>query len=165
MIQYKIGDATAPEGDGKKLIVHCCNDRGAWGAGFVLALSKKWSAPEHHYHDPLKWGRTALNLGDVQMVNVEDDVTVCNMIGQEGTGSRRTRDGVNIPAVRYDAFWLGLTRVSRWLDAQPERWSVHMPMMGAGLAGGAWPIIEAIVDDCLKVDVTVYVLKSQDLPR
>jgi O-acetyl-ADP-ribose deacetylase (regulator of RNase III) len=41
-IFYMTGDATAPVGEGQKLIVHVCNDIGAWGAGFVLALSKRW---------------------------------------------------------------------------------------------------------------------------
>ncbi len=49
MINYVKGDATSPIGDGVKLIVHVCNDIGAWGAGFVLALSKKWITPEKQY--------------------------------------------------------------------------------------------------------------------
>jgi hypothetical protein len=40
-IQYIAGDATAPIGDGNKIIAHVCNDIGAWGAGFVLAISKR----------------------------------------------------------------------------------------------------------------------------
>jgi len=27
-INYIIGDVTDPQGDGKKLIIHCCNDLG-----------------------------------------------------------------------------------------------------------------------------------------
>ena len=41
-INYVIGDATQPIGDGAKIIVHVCNDIGGWGRGFVLALTKKW---------------------------------------------------------------------------------------------------------------------------
>ena len=44
-IQYRTGDATRPEGDGPKIIAHICNDVGAWGKGFVLALSKRWNTP------------------------------------------------------------------------------------------------------------------------
>ncbi|MEO1228615.1 MAG: hypothetical protein AAFZ18_06900 [Myxococcota bacterium] len=44
----KIG-ATAPVGEGPKVIVHICNDTGGWGRGFVVGLSKRWSAPEAVY--------------------------------------------------------------------------------------------------------------------
>lgn len=44
-IKYIIGDATEPQGEGNKIIVHCCNNIGGWGAGFVLSLSKKWLEP------------------------------------------------------------------------------------------------------------------------
>ena len=41
-IGFVRGDATAPRGDGGKIIAHVCNDVGAWGKGFVLALSRRW---------------------------------------------------------------------------------------------------------------------------
>ena len=28
--------------DETRILLHICNNRGGWGAGFVLALSKKW---------------------------------------------------------------------------------------------------------------------------
>ncbi|HJK89231.1 MAG TPA: hypothetical protein RMH85_21120 [Polyangiaceae bacterium LLY-WYZ-15_(1-7)] len=48
-IDYVVGDATRPGGDGPKIIVHVCNDVGGWGRGFVTALSKRWAAPEEAY--------------------------------------------------------------------------------------------------------------------
>ena len=48
-INYVIGDATAPQGEGNKIICHICNDVGGWGAGFVMALSKKWKQPVEEY--------------------------------------------------------------------------------------------------------------------
>lgn len=48
-IQYTTGDATQPLADGAKIICHVCNDIGGWGAGFVVALSRKWSEPERAY--------------------------------------------------------------------------------------------------------------------
>ena len=49
MIKYVIGDATRPIGEGTKLIIHISNDLGGWGRGFVLALSRRWDAPEKVY--------------------------------------------------------------------------------------------------------------------
>jgi hypothetical protein len=34
-INFIVGDATTPIGDGLKIIVHVCNDIGGWGRGFV----------------------------------------------------------------------------------------------------------------------------------
>lgn len=48
-IIYLIGDATAPEIEGLKIIVYVCNDIGAWGKGFVMAISKRWPEPESQY--------------------------------------------------------------------------------------------------------------------
>ena len=77
-IIYKVGDATSPEGDGPIVIAHICNNVGAWGAGFVLALSKKWAEPEHTYHN-----YQPRDLGTTMFIPVEDNINVANMIAQD----------------------------------------------------------------------------------
>lgn len=71
-IEYRTGDATAPVGTGPKIIVHVCNDIGAWGRGFVMAISKRWSEPERRYR---AWhrgeGQQPFALGEVQFVEEE----------------------------------------------------------------------------------------------
>ena len=86
MIHYVTGDATHPEGQGHKIIVHVCNDIGRWGKGFVLAISKRWQEPEKAYR---QWyahpaGDNRMELGKIQPVRVEDDIAVINMIAQKG---------------------------------------------------------------------------------
>ena len=82
-IKYVKGDATSPIGEGRKIIIHCCNDIGAWGAGFVIALSNKWPITRKKY---IEWSKEpeGFELGEVQYVKVEDDIVVANMIGQHG---------------------------------------------------------------------------------
>lgn len=48
-ISYVIGDATDPPRDRPGIIAHVCNDIGAWGKGFVLALSRRWKQPEQDF--------------------------------------------------------------------------------------------------------------------
>jgi O-acetyl-ADP-ribose deacetylase (regulator of RNase III) len=151
-ISYLVGDATAPKTPGPKIIVHVCNDIGAWGKGFVMALSKRWSEPESQYKT--WYAKSKLNdfeLGAVQVVQVEDDLWVGNMIGQHGI--RRTKEG---PPIRYNAVEKCLGRVAQKaveLDA-----SVHMPRIGCGLAGGNWEEIEPIITRQLcKKSIAVYV--------
>ena len=95
-IQYITGDATAPIGKGNKIIAHVCNDVGAWGAGFVLAISKRWPQPRAEYMKD-KAGQS-LKLGTVSLVRVERTVWVANMVAQRDI---RWRD--DVPPIRYDA--------------------------------------------------------------
>ncbi|MFA5359003.1 MAG: macro domain-containing protein [Patescibacteria group bacterium] len=157
MMHYVTGDATAPQGQGPSVIVHVCNDIGAWGAGFVLAISAKWSEPETQYRAWHKEGGSVpFELGATQIVAVEKNLWVANMIGQHKI---KPRDGV--PPVRYEAIKQCLNTVA--IFAKEQKASVHMPRIGCGLAGGTWAEIGPIVEKTLVaqgVDVYVY-----DLPK
>lgn len=145
-IQYLIGDATRPEGPGPKIIAHVCNDRGGWGRGFVLALSRRWPEPEQQYRD----ARPV--LGRVQLVQVEFDLWVANMVAQDGFPCSTNR-GV---ALDYEALAECLDKVEH--EAMLLRATVHMPRIGCGLAGGSWPEVEKIIIEKLSVrDVPVFV--------
>ena len=156
-INYLKGDATKPQGDGPKYIVHVCNDIGAWGRGFVLALSRRWTLPERSYRNSFR-RRAIPILGEIQLVPVEDDITVVNMIAQRGI--RPSKGG---PPIRYPALEGCLGKVAKHIKESGKPISVHMPRIGAGLAGGDWEKIEQIIKDQLVsqgIEVTVY-----DLPR
>lgn len=142
-LHYLTGDAAAPDTPGHKIIAHVCNDGGGWGKGFVRALSKRWKTPEQCYRAAFADRRPA--LGDVQFVQVEDDITVANIIGQHGIRSARNKTA---PApIRYEAVRAGLLVVAR--HAQTHQASVHMPRIGCGLAGGHWALIEPIINETL----------------
>jgi O-acetyl-ADP-ribose deacetylase (regulator of RNase III) len=157
MIRYITGDATQPTGEGTKIITHVCNDIGAWGAGFVLALSNRWDEPEREYR---KLKHAERQLGNVQLVCVEPDKYVANMIAQRGimdTMKRGVLDHGREPAIRYDALKKCLEQVRN--DAHTLNASVHMPRIGCGLAGGKWEKIEPIIMECLVdagIEVVVY---------
>ena len=151
-ITYTKGDATRPAAAGNKIIVHICNDIGAWGKGFVMAISKRWPAPEQQYRQWYKSG-AGFELGQVQFVKVEPDTWVANMIGQHNI--RRDQQGK--PPIRYEAVFSGLEWVGPF--ALENNASVHMPRIGCGLAGGTWDNIGPLIDVALisnGVAVTVY---------
>lgn len=163
-IRYVVGDATAPEGDGQKIIAHVCNDVGAWGAGFVLAMSKRWPVVKEEYksfmasedHPGRDEGRRGEVLGGVNCVNVSREIYVANMIAQHGV--RYDKDGK--PPIRYDALVSCLNRLTYLCGLLGA--SVHMPRIGCGLAGGDWRIVSAIIESTLcdqGIPTTVY-----DLP-
>lgn len=161
MLKYVTGDATAPQGAGPNIIVHLCNDAGRWGAGFVLAVSRRWPEPERQYR---RWQRAGVlegrpfALGQTQLVQVADTLGVANLMGQHGI-RRRATDGP--PPMRYEALPQGLGAVRE--RARVLQASVHLPRLGAGLAGGSWPLIATIIEEELTahgISVTVY-----NLPR
>jgi O-acetyl-ADP-ribose deacetylase (regulator of RNase III) len=156
MLHFIKGDATNPSVEGNKIIVHCCNDAGAWGAGFVLALSNKWPKTKNAYQTLFR-KMPKVELGSVQFVSVENDIVVANLIGQKGFGGVSSKD---FPFIRYDAIKIGLDLVAS--KAMMNDATVHMPRIGCGLAGGMWSMIEPIINETLisnKIDTYVY-----DLP-
>ena len=139
-IIYTVGDATKPKGAGSKIIAHICNDIGAWGRGFVLALSKLSPAPERAFREWYRGReRNDFALGAVQFVFVSPDIKVANMIGQHGI-----RKSQGVPPIRYDAVETALKTVGE--KAQTENATVHLPRIGCGLAGGKWSEIEPLIE-------------------
>lgn len=142
-IQYLKGDATDPIVR-PAAILHVCNDVGAWGAGFVMALSKRWVLPEQIYRQS-----RSLKLGDYQVANVEpNSIVVVNLIAQVGL---RSKD--NPRPLHYG--YLSQALMAAIADFEPS-WTIHMPRIGCGLAGGDWKVVEALIADCL-VGFKVYV--------
>ena len=167
-ITYLKGDATYPIGKGNKIIAHVCNDIGAWGAGFVLAISKRWNEPEAMYRS-LKRLRRGYVLGDVQEVLVTDEdcekqIFIANMIAQHDIATCNyslsydfNGNAIYEPPIRYDAVRECLIKVNEF--AKSLNASIHMPRIGCGLAGGEWSEIAKIIKDIITVDTYIYDLK------
>lgn len=176
MITYVRGDATSPRGKGSKIIAHVANVEGGWGAGFVLAVSRRWKSPEREYRKWHKQGsildeRKALSddtvempfeLGQIQTLLVDAEPTyVCNMLAQKGYGPRgknqhRSPDDEDsyIP-LQYDALEACLTKLAG--QALLLNATVHLPRIGCSLAGGRWSLVEPLIQKALKdITVTVY---------
>lgn len=149
-IKYIEGDATAPIGEGSKIIPHVCNNQGGWGSGFVLAVSKKWKQPEAAYRMWAK-DKETFKLGETQIVPVDKGLVVANMIGQV----MGYKDG--LPPVRYEAIREALKKVKNYCIEHSA--SVHAPRFGSALAGGDWNVIEQIIKEeicAYDIPVTIY---------
>lgn len=151
-IVYTKGDVTNPGAEGNKIIVHICNDIGGWGKGFVMAISKRWKEPENKYREWYK-SKDNFELGEVQFVQVEEDLWIANMIGQH----KINKDEKGNAPIRYEAVSEALQKVATF--ALKNNSSVHMPRIGCGLAGGKWEEIEPLIISALsakEIKVTVY---------
>jgi len=160
-IAYVVGDATDPAGEGPRVIAHVCNDIGAWGAGFVRALSRRWPEPEAQYRRVFKesmekWGAFPA-LDTVFQVKVGEGLYVANMIAQHGTIGRNNPHPLDYEALRKCLRTVGTGALLMGA-------SVHMPRIGCGLAGGTWDRVELLIVEHLVqrgVPVTVYDLPEQ----
>jgi O-acetyl-ADP-ribose deacetylase (regulator of RNase III) len=146
-LTYLVGDATQACVSGPAILVHIVSDAGGWGKGFVLAISKRWSAPEQAYRH---WYRTrhespvpAFALGEVQLVEVAPQQWVANMLAQKG----QYPDKQGTPPIRYPAVLQCLQTVAQ--AATQHQASVHMPRIGCGLAGGRWEQMEELINQSL----------------
>jgi O-acetyl-ADP-ribose deacetylase (regulator of RNase III) len=154
MVHYRKGDATEPQAPAPWILTHVVNDRGGWGAGFVLSISKRWLAPEIEYrawHDANPdFRHIPFELGYTQMVKVGPDQYVASMLAQHGF--RGGKAGIPL---QYDALRKCLACVN--LAAIQFEASVHMPRIGCGLAGGDWKTVSQIIKEELQgVEVYVY---------
>ena len=151
-ITYVRGDATSPIGADPAIIAHIVNDVRAWGSGFVVSVSRKWTEPERFYRSV-----THLVLGDMHLVPVSSvtagrRILVANMVAQHGLRSRSNPVPLDYPAVEK-----ALEQVAR--SAGELGASVHMPRIGCGLAGGRWNQVEPLIEaTCIAggVGVVVY---------
>jgi hypothetical protein len=157
-INYVTGDATIPQGAGKRMIAHVVDDAGSWRTEFVLALSNRWPQIEDSYRTWIR-GRAdnTFALGDIQIVDVNHDLSVVNMVAQRRIHASRRIDG----PINYQAFRKCL--VTLHIEAASRGASIHMPRLGSSLADGNWTHIAPLIQQWL-VDagtpVTVYDLPS-----
>lgn len=147
-------------------LCHCCNDCGAWGAGFVIPLSRSFPLARQEY---IQWHRGLLvdntmpfELGAVQFVHLDSKpkIRICNMIGQHGVGGGRP--------LRYNALAKCMDHVATVIEACRTQGDhlpvIHAPFFGSDLAGGNWNFIEQLIDDCwLKknIPVTIHYLPGR----
>jgi O-acetyl-ADP-ribose deacetylase (regulator of RNase III) len=142
--------------DGTQWVIpHVCNNKGAWGAGFVVPLAKYYPQAQKEYMLHAK--RQSLYLGQVQMVPIMKEPFiegyVVNMVAQTLGSDRPLYYSYLVQCMDH----VGITfAASNTMQAH-----IHCPKFGSGLAGGNWDFIEELIIDCWikrKLDVTVYYL-------
>lgn len=154
-----IGDITTADSG---IIVHCCNAQGKMGSGIAITLRNKWPQVFTVYGQAYKAAGNSLTLGDVHVAKVihadleENDLYVANLIGQEFYGGKP-----GVIYVDYDAIRVGFKTIAKMVKALPYPRMIHYPQLGAGLAGGDWDIIQAIIDEELhELDHTLWMFSK-----
>jgi len=129
------GDATEALQSVKTGIVHCVNNAGLWGSGFVIPLGIKYPKARDHYKANFKY----YSLGQVQAVKITDDLVIYNLFGQDGVKSSS-----NPTPIVHDKFYSGLEAIYK---AVTNDTVLLMPAIGSDRAGGNWKEIKQKIKD------------------
>ena len=138
------------------VIVHGCNAQGKMGSGVALVIKNKWPVVYDDYK--AMYDEYGLETGDVVYSHVEENLYVANAVTQEFYKNHEDVPEDQTVFVDYQAIGHCFQDIVDFLNEYPEiARNVHMPMIGAGLAGGSWKRIEGIITEVLKdTDIDLY---------
>lgn len=132
------------------IIAHGCNMQGVMGSGIAKQIKEKYPSSFQAYRNLFTF--RGLKGGTVFFYDESTDLIIANAITQEFYGTDK----------RYVNYaWLVTAFMSILAAAKSQGMTVKFPMIGAGLAGGDWNIIEQLINDCDPKDAVrkeLYVL-------
>jgi O-acetyl-ADP-ribose deacetylase (regulator of RNase III) len=157
MITVRGNVLDAFEKDGPVVILQQVNCQGVMGSGVAKAIRDKYPQVYTQYSwmvensDPRQ--PSSQLLGNRQMIEVEKNKFVVNLFAQDFFG----RDGRQY--TNYEALRQSLMNLKYGLDARClTDENVHHPMIGAGLGGGDWEVIQPIIENIIGFRTTLWVL-------
>lgn len=128
-LEYLHGDLLS---SGEKYIMHGCNNQGLMESGIAAQIVRKWPSVFKEYRG--HYERDGLKLGSFHIVRViPNELFVINAITQTQGGVPLSYDALSKIFQDLNTVNLGKDRV------------LAIPQIGAGVAGGKWPIIEQII--------------------
>lgn len=149
-----------------KCIAHGCNTAGVMGSGVAAIVRKKFPLTYKGYVQYCKpqdceaegletQAQRSEKLLGQSWYNQEKGILILNMFTQ-GDFSRAF--GTDKRYASYDAIQTCFQEANDYIKQRPEK-KLAIPMIGAGLGGGDWDIIEKIIEkSCPDIEVIVYQL-------
>lgn len=136
-----VGDITTAR---RGIIVHQVNAQGVMNGGVAKVIREKWPqvfqdyariiGPEYTQpHSGLPF------MGRVIWSNVEEDIVVASVVGQQFFGREEGRRYTSYDAL--DAGFREVADIAKDIEAE-----VHYPLIGCGLGGGNWTIVSSIIN-------------------
>jgi O-acetyl-ADP-ribose deacetylase (regulator of RNase III) len=152
-IEYRKGDLFSTD---IYTIIHGCNAQGVMGSGVAKIVREQFPYAYDEYVE--RHSETGLILGDFICVPATNIVTkeqkmIVHAITQNLFGKDEQR------YVSYDAVAEAMYNINRQWKNHSTETHVAMPQIGAGLGGGDWRVIEAIIEsEMTDIQPVVYVL-------
>lgn len=168
-IQYRPGNLLEAE---ERFIAQGCNAQGKMGKGLALAI--KENLPYAYDAYMVRFNSEGLRLGQTIWALPPKGFhhTVINCITQDRY--RKTYEDDNVVYADYEAILKCVRQINntafvsrelnaRWLGGPID--AVAFPLIGAGLAGGDWAIIAAIIEEEATEFQPVVYLNGQKVPE
>ena len=136
-------------------IVHGCNAKGVMGSGVALAVKQMYPLAFKDYRDIYE--DEGLDLGMAYPYMPSEELVIWNAITQEGFG-QPTRN------CSYDAIQECFAQINEAMGIVTDLGivqEIHIPFLGAGLGGGSWNIIKAIIEDTVSYPITVWSINGR----
>jgi O-acetyl-ADP-ribose deacetylase (regulator of RNase III) len=159
MIVYRQGDVVQAFENGEvDVLIHQCNAQGVMGSGIARQIKERLRSAYEAYRSQYEENGNKLYLADVvgavgfKRANQRKHGTVLNVVGQDKYVDR-TKCNTN-----YAALGKGLLSCLEWIEKDDV---IAMPKIGAGLGGGDWRIIEALIESAFE-GYTVYVYTLEE---
>jgi hypothetical protein len=125
--RHILGSALNPIGADHFVIGHGVNDQGAWGAGFVIPLGKKFPLAKSEF---LSIKHPQRGLNQYIPVSIENGEVI-----RHGFIANMCIQTLGVPnPLDYDAFAKSIAGLDTF--AKQVKATVHVPRIGMGLAGG-----------------------------
>lgn len=135
------------------LILQQVNCQGVMGSGIAKELRETYPVVWEDYKDLCSKAAPQSLLGQAQLVQVTDALYIANLFGQLHYG----RDGRRYTS--YDALDDALLMLGDALvRSDLALTDIHHPLIGCGLGGGHWPVVEAIIKARLGDDTVLWTL-------
>lgn len=151
MIIYRKGDVIKALADGEiSLLAHGCNCSGGFGSGVAGGIVKRYPSVRNAYlraHEAGHW-----KLGAIQIIVIGSNRAVINCGTQQEFGGSPEEQPLKMYC-SYDAIKEVMLKL--YTRVSSER-TLGIPMIAAGLAGGNWKVIEAIINEVFH-DKDIYV--------
>ena len=135
------------------LILQQVNCQGVMGSGIAKELRETYPVVWERYRDLCSRAAPQSLLGQAQLVQVTDSLYVANLFGQLRYG----RDGHRYTS--YDALDDALSALGDALvRSDLALTDIHHPLLGCGLGGGHWLVVEALITTRLGDDTVLWTL-------
>lgn len=140
----------------KGIICHQVNCMGVMGSGIAKAIRDKWPMVYEDYSKVCSEIPPHQLLGMYQLVEVADQLYVCNLFGQFNYGRAHGK-----VYTQYDAFESSLLGLCNSEVAKNGLW-VYVPYrIASNLAGGKWEEVEARIRNCeARTGTKIYICKK-----
>ena len=169
MLRYETGDIWAEPR--RRIIVHGVNCRGVMGAGFARQVKDLYPRVFNLYAKLCRESAGDAEgprqlLGTLQPIQVDKQIYAPELSRWLVNAFTQDQYGREGRYVSYDAVDRAFAAFATWYREEELDTAVAMPKIGAGLGGGEWSIIEAIIDHHLGAlvhpGVTVFELPERN---